>query len=112
MIEYNFSCGLVTYYFDTNKTFFVFLSCREVDSDEDKQNKYEVSFTTRRWRSYYIFFFFDSKIHLFKKRKRIKYSKVNIIALIILFITLNRYCDKRSEDEFSPIIGKQQFYIN
>merc|ERR1712029_1151564 len=42
----------------------------EVDSDEDKQNKYEVGFTTRRWRSYYTFFFFDSKIHLFKKRKR------------------------------------------
>merc|ERR1712115_623086 len=47
----------------------------EVDSDEDKQNKYDVSFTTRRWRSYNIFFF-DSKIHLFKKRKRIKYSKI------------------------------------
>merc|ERR1712154_20138 len=37
----------------------------EEDSGEDKQNKYEVSFATSRRRSDYIFFFFDSKIHLF-----------------------------------------------
>merc|ERR1712122_16360 len=46
----------------------------EVDSVEGKQNKYHVSFTSSLRRSYYIFFFCDSKINLCKKRKRIKYS--------------------------------------
>merc|ERR1712190_472235 len=41
----------------------------EVDSVEDKQNKYDVSFTSSLWRSDYIFFFCDSKINLCKKRK-------------------------------------------
>merc|ERR1712154_699687 len=43
----------------------------EVDSAEDKQNKHEVSFASSRWRSDYIFFFFDSILNLCKKEKRI-----------------------------------------
>merc|ERR1712113_1302593 len=44
----------------------------EVDSVEDKQNKYEVSFTSSLRRSYYIFFFCDSKINSCKKKKKNK----------------------------------------
>ena len=70
---------------------FSFFFYREVDSVEGKQNKYEVSFTSSQRRSDYIFFFCDSKINLFKKRKRIKHSTENIIVFFIHTISFMAY---------------------